>query len=513
MNEEKIICADCGEEIEGDIYTLKDGRVVCEDCIDNYILCEECNEYVPDDEAEEVDGEYICADCLEDDDKFFKCSDCGEWHRRNGFYENWIETYSGDLICEDCYEENYRRCNGCEEIFPLDDLDDEEDDCGDTIYYCADCLRSRKKRNIKEYSYKPQPIFKTGTHDKFYSSKDIQELLFGVELEIDKGCDPEETAGELCEESEDIYCKHDGSLNDGIEIVTHPCTLSYHINELGWDKLCKIALDHDFRSNDTRTCGLHIHVGKYQLGSDTTERKETICKIILLVDRFWEYMIKFSRRTESQLNQWARRPNINMSQKRTLEDAMEDAWYERNEGRYRAVNLQNRETIEFRLFNGTLKVNTIYATLQLVSNICKYAKTHSTEEVMSAQWENVTSYEKYQELNRYLEERNLTSVENIQPCLFDKKKEREVIGFDADGTQLKKGDRVIIINADGSGVRNLAYNIGKTATVICKYRGSDTRSYEIGIRFAQESDLLHNLNGEIDTESGYWVYSINIRKI
>ena len=74
------------------------------------------------------------------------------------------------------------------------------------------------------------------------------------------------------------------------------------------------------------------------------------------------------------------------------------------------------------MFNGTLKVNTIYATLQLVSSICKYAKTHNVEEVMSAQWENVTNYEKYQELNQYLEERNLTSVESIQPYLFTKEK-------------------------------------------------------------------------------------------
>ena len=191
---------------------------------------------------------------------------------------------------------------------------------------------------------------------------------------------------------------------------------------------------------------------------------------------------------------------------------MEDAWYERNEGRYRAVNLQNRETIEFRMFNGTLKVNTIYATLQLVSSICKYAKTHNVEEVMSAQWENVTNYEKYQELNRYLEERNLTSVESIQPYLFTKEKEK-VIGFDADGTPLKKGDRVVIINADGSGVRALEYEIGKRATVICKHPGNTIESYEIGIQFEQESDLLHNLSGEIDTETGYWVYSRNIHKI
>ena len=87
MNEEKIICADCNEEIEGVGYTLKDGRVVCEDCIDNYVFCEECEKYVTEDEFEEVDGQYICTDCLEEDDKFFKCSDCGDWHRKKAFLQ------------------------------------------------------------------------------------------------------------------------------------------------------------------------------------------------------------------------------------------------------------------------------------------------------------------------------------------------------------------------------------------------------------------------------------------
>ena len=88
-----------------------------------------------------------------------------------------------------------------------------------------------------------------------------------------------------------------------------------------------------------------------------------------------------------------------------------------------------------------------------------------------------------------------------------------MIGFDADGKPLKKGDHVVIINADGRGVRALEYKIEKRATVICKYPGNTMRSYEIGIQFEQESDYLHNLCGEIDTESGYWVYSRNIRKI
>ena len=131
---------------------------------------------------------------------------------------------------------------------------------------------------------------------------------------------------------------------------------------------------------------------------------------------------------------------------------------------------------------------------------------------MSAQWENITSYEKYQELNRYLEERSLTSVENIQPCLFAKEKEKDIIGFDADGTPLKKGDRVVIINADGYGVKALEYNIGEKATVVCKYPSCNSTTFEIGIQFEQETEFMHNLSGEIDTETGYWVYSRNVVK-
>lgn len=42
-------------------------------------------------------------------------------------------------------------------------------------------------------------------------------------------------------------------------------------------------------------------------------------------------------------------------------------------GRYFSVNLQNANTIEFRIFRGTLKYNTLIATLQLVDRVCDVA--------------------------------------------------------------------------------------------------------------------------------------------
>lgn len=33
------------------------------------------------------------------------------------------------------------------------------------------------------------------------------------------------------------YCKHDGSLDDGFEIVTHPMSLEYQLHEMSWDEV------------------------------------------------------------------------------------------------------------------------------------------------------------------------------------------------------------------------------------------------------------------------------------
>ena len=30
------------------------------------------------------------------------------------------------------------------------------------------------------------------------------------------------------------YCKHDGSLEEGFEIVTHPMSLDYHLTKMPW---------------------------------------------------------------------------------------------------------------------------------------------------------------------------------------------------------------------------------------------------------------------------------------
>ncbi len=71
------------------------------------------------------------------------------------------------------------------------------------------------------------------------------------------------------------------------------------------------------------------------------------------------------------------------------------------------VNLQNRNTIEFRMFRGTLKFNTIIATLQLVAKICDLACDLSDEEMKNLSWTTFAESCYEPELIQYLKERRL----------------------------------------------------------------------------------------------------------
>ena len=74
------------------------------------------------------------------------------------------------------------------------------------------------------------------------------------------------------------------------------------------------------------------------------------------------------------------------------------------------MNLQNRDTIEFRMFRGTLKLNTFIATLQMVNRICDVALYLSDDELKAMSWSTFMSgisEKETPELVRYLKERRL----------------------------------------------------------------------------------------------------------
>ena len=135
------------------------------------------------------------------------------------------------------------------------------------------------------------------------------------------------------------------------------------------------------------------------------------------MNALWDKLVTFSRRKPNALESWSARPYLREWDDITRgdfdgndDDLIEMAYATEDRGRYQAINLTNRATVEFRLFRGTLKRGTLMATLQLVSNMTRYAATHTPTECVHATWADVLGVEQYKELTAYCTERGLQAA-------------------------------------------------------------------------------------------------------
>lgn len=203
-----------------------------------------------------------------------------------------------------------------------------------------------------------------------------------------------ETANQFAEH---IYIESDGSLHDGMEILTHPCTFEYHANQLPWNDIVRRALDLGHFIHKTSTCGLHIHVNRDAFLDYYDQQEACIGRVLFFMEKHREELLRFSRRTEEQLNRWAARYGLKSSPKEILDHAKKGYG-----GRYTALNLSNDATIEFRIFRGTLKYNTLIAALHLVASICKAAVSMFYEEMSRLSWTGFVQQITAPELITYL---------------------------------------------------------------------------------------------------------------
>ena len=355
-NQNEIYCAHCCDRIENEDYDTVNGQIWCDICIDeNTVTCDRCGERI------------IIDDAVQDDDI---------------------------TLCQGCYNDFYHRCECCNRI-----IHDDYVNWRDDYPYCDSCYDGLSTE-IEEYNYKPEPIF-YGEGKRF----------FGIELEIDCGGKDDDNAHVLKEiansHGEHIYVKADGSLDEGLELVTHPMSLEYH-KTFCWDNIMQKAISLGYRSHQTSTCGLHVHVNRDCFGEEREEQDVVISRILFFVETHWAELLKFSRRSEYSINRWAARYGYEKTGKEILDKAKKGC-----QGRYAAVNLCNYSTIEFRLFRGTLKYNTLIAALELVNTICDLAISLTDEGIANMSWSEFVGTLTEPELIQYLKERRLYINENI----------------------------------------------------------------------------------------------------
>lgn len=103
------------------------------------IKCSCCDKNITDEATVIKDDTILCKECLNkklDNEEIVKCECCGEYVE----YDDSTHIYNLDIIvCNECYDEDYRECRCCGEIHHTDDMMWSED-YGD--WYCNGCYPS-----------------------------------------------------------------------------------------------------------------------------------------------------------------------------------------------------------------------------------------------------------------------------------------------------------------------------------------------------------------------------------
>jgi hypothetical protein len=272
-------------------------------------------------------------------------------------------------------------------------------------------LHKRQINDIEEYDYDCEPVF-------FSDKSSDEDFYMGAELEVDGGGDDDHSILilENILGTDYAYYMRDGSLNNGFEIAMMPSTLAYvNKNKQKFTDAFKYLSSLDYRSHDTTTCGLHIHFDRTAFGTRPSVQKLKAAYLALIMEKNWNQITKFARRTRSQMNNWSVNKKLSGD---VYHDDNEETFTQKFEGKYmdrskyNALNCNHRYTFELRLFKGTLNANTYLATMQFTHNLINVAKQCKTlDEAQQIKFADIISYKSYPELTKYLGQRALNNTE------------------------------------------------------------------------------------------------------
>jgi len=423
-------CADCASG--SDTFFLLGKSVYCPDCFFALKKCAKCGKWESEKIGKNISGKFICGKCIEE--YYTICPDCGKLYEKNRgrlVYEN------GEMkqVCESCLNEKYTRCMDCGYYYKNGETEEFQNGnlckecrpqysacerCGDMVdidnlhtirrsgrHLCESCYEetSNGGEYIRGHGSKLRPVFHgEGT-----------KLFFGIEQEIDNGDERGECAESIHEISgeDNLYMESDGSLNDnGIELIYFPRTLNSWTEFLPTlQKISDTAGGFGYKSHETSTCGLHVHASRNAICSpEFPDIEENIGKMMILYDNNFEDFYKFSRRkSKGELSQWAKKPSDTYSYQEARrrqgkgKEIFEAAESERD--RYFAINIRNSPTVEFRLFKGSLRPETVLACIALANAVIQCAISCNDEEIELLSFDDIVKKGENQYLTEFWDDR------------------------------------------------------------------------------------------------------------
>lgn len=367
MNEDYITCPHCGERVlKDDAWLVGSGEYVCGNCFDTlYVKCDGCGKDVLSGNTKIVGDKILCEDCVND---WGVCSDCGDAHRINEL----LTTHDGNIICYRCYDRDYFRCSSCDEVFHLSDRF-----CIDGDDYCECCYN----RHIEDHNaIMEYHSFESRRYIPRMIPNENTKLFFGVELECDDGAFGKDDFAYWTEDTGLIHFESDGSLSCyGVECITMPCSLKFHQEKMRWHDLCSVLESQGFRSHNTDCCGLHVHISRAALSPIQ------IIKMDTFINRAGDFFSQIARRSDfynSSYNKYKKA------------DIGKGGVEHRHRLRYTAVNTTNKNTVEIRIFRGTLKSETILGTIEMCHALVGFLDTVSIAKIYETE-KNIADFVKY----------------------------------------------------------------------------------------------------------------------
>lgn len=297
-------------------------------------------------------------------------------------------SYSGQY-CNDAVREifgdvsNYQICRRCGSRFvapngqnPLNPTE-----CINCCSFAGGVAPGRESGDIQSYhsmQYHSTIRFAEGTGE---SSDRTQVLHIGAELEqVGNATDIAKAVERIFGNT--VAREYDCTVS--VECITHPWSLKYweeHRDHLAaFYRAVKAAGGED----DSEACGMHMHIDRAYFPNVPS----AVAKLTMIFQKYWRGLCKFSRRTTDN-PRWAHKPRWSAEH---VEGYLRNRsfYYDHNYLEHAsAINLQHNNTIEIRLWNGTIDVTKLYATLKLTARLAEIAKTKTFAEIESMTWENI----------------------------------------------------------------------------------------------------------------------------
>lgn len=317
------------------------------------------------------------------------------------------------------------------------------------LYAAADRLSQTEKFYIQRFDYIPP---------KFIFHPAIEnptQLYLGVELEIDVGGRNEKIARQVIDNlgEDNVYCKADSSVQQGFEIVTHPCTFTYH-QTLQYERVFEELIKQGYRSHDVTTCGLHVHFNRTFFGEDKLTQDLNVSKLLYIFEKYWPQIIMIARRDS---NTYAKRFFIGAN-----ESPLDIYVKAKNTNKYGVINLQHPDTIEIRIFKGTLKYNSFISTLEFVNTLIPIIRNTDIYEIQKLNWEGISSHFS-NNLKTYIKEREALKEDLSSPKSLDPRDPFQISGGIIDQY---RGLRVTAISETDLHSDNIRTGVGISDTMV-----------------------------------------------